>query len=127
MTFKRSTVRYSQTPIPATPYQAAQQCWDDRLGSARVQAKNWRLVAMGAVGFAFVVTGGFIWQVNRTTLTPFVVEVDAIGEVRSVGPAVERYQPTNAQIAYHVAHFIQNVRSLPERCSRGEETVAGCV
>ena len=113
MKFKRSSVRYSQTPIPATPYQAAQQCWDDRLGSARVQAKNWRLVAMGAVGLALVATGAFIWQVNRTTLTPFVVEVDAIGEVRSVGPAIERYQPTNAQIAYHVAHFIQNVRSLP--------------
>ena len=112
MRFKRSTVRYSQTPMPVTPYQAAQQCWDDRLGSARVQASNWRLMAMGALGLALVVTGAFIWQANRTTLTPFVVEVDVLGQVKSVGPAIERYQPTNAQIAYHLARFVHNVRSL---------------
>jgi len=41
-----------------------------------------------------------------------VVEVDALGQVRSVGPAIERYQPTNAQIAYHLSRFIHNVRSL---------------
>ena len=52
MRFKRSTVRYSDTPEPATPYQAAQQLWDDRIGSARVQAKNWRLMSFGCLAYA---------------------------------------------------------------------------
>ena len=42
MLFKRPQVRYSDTPEPVTPYQAAAQVWDQRIGSARVQAKNWQ-------------------------------------------------------------------------------------
>ena len=40
--FRRPTVRYGRTPQPETPYQRAGQVWDERIGSARVQAKNWR-------------------------------------------------------------------------------------
>lgn len=47
MRFKKPQVRYADTPQPATPYQAAGQVWDDRIGSPRVQAKNWRLMAFG--------------------------------------------------------------------------------
>ena len=38
--FKRPSVHYGRTPAPVTPYQKAAQVWDDRIGSARVQAKN---------------------------------------------------------------------------------------
>jgi hypothetical protein len=38
MYFKRSVQRYGRTPLPATPYQRAGQLWDERIGSARVQA-----------------------------------------------------------------------------------------
>ena len=41
--FKRPSVHYGRTPAPETPYQKAAQVWDERIGSARVQAKNWRL------------------------------------------------------------------------------------
>ena len=44
MRFKRLQVRYADTPQPATPYQSAAQVWDERIGSARVQAKNWRFM-----------------------------------------------------------------------------------
>lgn len=36
--FRRSSVRYGTTPEATTPYQRAAQAWDDRIGSARVQA-----------------------------------------------------------------------------------------
>ena len=36
--FRRPTVRYGGTPEPETPYQRAGQAWDERIGSARVQA-----------------------------------------------------------------------------------------
>ena len=41
-----------------------------------------------------------------------MIEVDGLGDVRSVGPAIEAYEPSDAQIAYHLARFIENVRSL---------------
>ncbi len=45
--FRRSSVRYGRTPEPETPYQRAAQVWDERIGSARVQARNWRYMAFG--------------------------------------------------------------------------------
>lgn len=112
MRFKRARVRYADTPQPATPYQAAAQVWDERIGSARVQAKNWRLMAFGCLVLALVMSGGLIWRSLQSSVTPYVVEVDRTGQVRAVGEAPTLYQPTDAQLAYHLAHFVTLVRSL---------------
>src|SRR6516225_6290037 len=45
--FRRPSLRYGHTPTPETPYQRAAQVWDERIGSGRVQARNWRLIAFG--------------------------------------------------------------------------------
>ena len=113
MLFKRATVRYSKTPTPETPYQAAQQLWDERIGAARVQARSWRLMAFGSLALACVLAGGLVWYSGRSTITPYVVEVDGTGEVRAVGPVAEAYRPRDAEIAYYLARFIGDVRSLP--------------
>jgi type IV secretion system protein VirB5 len=42
-----------------------------------------------------------------------VVEVDHAGEVHALGRATTAYQPSDAQIAFHLARFITDVRSLP--------------
>jgi len=112
MRFKRPGVRYSESPVPATPYQAAAQVWDERIGSARVQAKNWRLMAFGCLCLASLMAGGLVWQSGQSRVTPYVVEVDHAGQVHVVGAAVTPYKPTDAQIAYHMARFITGVRSL---------------
>jgi len=112
MRFRRARVRYSNTPAPVTPYQAAQQCWDDRIGNARVQAANWRLMAFACFGLAFAMSVALIWKSARSTVTPYVVEVSQLGEVRAVGAADETYRPTDAQIANHLTRFISDVRSL---------------
>jgi len=110
--FKRSTSTYGHTPEPETPYQRAAQVWDERIGSARVQARNWRFMAFGCLALAIGLSGGVVWQAGRSTITPYVVEIDTLGQTRAVGPAIDAYEPTDAQIAYHLARFIENVRSL---------------
>ena len=112
MLFKRPQVRYSDTPEPVTPYQAAAQVWDNRIGSARVQAKNWRLMAFGCLSLALLMAGGLIWRSAQSIVTPYVVEVDSAGQVRAVGEAATPYKPNDAQIAYHLARFLTDVRSL---------------
>ena len=52
MIFKRAVQRYGRTPEPETPYQRAGQVWDERIGSAHVQARNWRLMAFGCLTLA---------------------------------------------------------------------------
>lgn len=110
--FKRSTTTFGQTPEPETPYQKAGQVWDERIGSARVQANNWRLMAFGCLALSLGLSGGVIWQAGRSTITPYVVEVNQLGETRAVGPAIQTYEPTEAQIAFHLARFIENVRAI---------------
>jgi len=112
MRFKRAQVRYADTPQPATPYQSAAQVWDARLGSARVQAKNWRLMAFSCLALALLATGGLVWRSAQSIVTPYVVEVERGGEVRAVGEAAAPYQPKDAQIAHHLARFVALVRSL---------------
>jgi len=110
--FRRTIQRYGDTPEPVTPYQKAAQAWDARIGSARVQAKNWRLMAFGSFALAFVLAAGLIWQSLQSRVVPYVVEVNKLGAVEAVGPATQRYQPNDAQIAYFLARFISDVRSL---------------
>lgn len=50
--FRRSSTRYGETPVAETPYQRAQQAWDERIGSARVHGA-WRPSA------------GFLWPSYR--------------------------------------------------------------
>ncbi|WP_207886936.1 conjugal transfer protein TrbF [Pseudomonas sp. 30_B] len=112
MRFKRPRVCYAETPQPTTPYQAAAQAWDERIGSARVQAKNWRLMAFGCLALALLMAGGLVWRSAQSIVTPYVVEVDRTGQVRAVGEAATPYRPADAQVAYHLARFVTLVRSL---------------
>ncbi len=110
--FKRTIQRYGQSPEPITPYQKSAQLWDERIGSARVQAKNWRLMAFGLFGLSCVLAGGAIWQSTQSRVVPYVVQVDRLGASQAVVPADARYQPTDVQIAYFLARFVSDVRGL---------------
>lgn len=112
--FKRPSTRYGKTPQPETPYQRAAQVWDDRIGSARVQARSWRYACFGALALSAVLTGGLLWQNARGTIVPWVVEVDKLGEARSVAPADASYSPSDPQIAFHLARFVEHVRAIPD-------------
>ena len=112
MLFKRPVQRYGRTPQPVTPYQKAAQLWDERIGSSRVQARNWRLVAIGCLALSTGLSGGLLWQSMQSRVVPYVIEVDRLGEVRAVAPAIQDYIPDDAQIAWHLGRFIQSVRSV---------------
>src|SRR3972149_10979787 len=112
MLFKRPIQRYGQTPEPVTPYQKAAQLWDERIGSARVQAKNWRVTAFGCLALSVGLSSALVWQSMQSRVVPYVVEVDTFGEARAVAPAIQTYQPGDAQIAWHLGRFITHVRSI---------------
>ena len=112
MKFKRALQRYGRTPEPETPYQRASQVWDERIGSARVQARNWRLMAFGGLLLSSALSGGLLWQSMQSRVVPYVVEVDSLGEARAVAPVTADHRPTDPQIAWHLGRFIGNVRSV---------------
>lgn len=111
--FKRPATHYGKTPEPETPYQKAAQIWDERIGSARVQAKNWRLMAFGSLLLAAGFAAALVWQSARGTIVPWVVQVDKLGQAQTVAPASADYRPNDPQIAFHLARFIEQTRSIP--------------
>jgi type IV secretion system protein VirB5 len=112
MLFKRAVQRYGRSPTPETPFQRAGQLWDERIGSARVQARNWRLMAFGCLGLTTTLSGGLLWQSLQSRVVPYVVEVDRLGEPRAVAPAEVGAHPTDAQVAWFLGRFITSVRSV---------------
>lgn len=112
MLFKRSVQRYGRTPEPDTPFHRAGQLWDERIGSARVQARNWRLMAFGGLALTTAMSGALVWQSLQSRVTPYVVEVDRLGEARAISEAEVGYHPTDPQISWHLARFIERVRSV---------------
>ncbi len=112
MRFKRQTQRYGRSPEPETPYSRAGQLWDERIGSARVQARNWRIMALGGLALSSGLAAGLVWQSVQSRVVPYVIEVDKLGEARSVAPALTDYRPTDPQIAWSLGKFVQHVRGI---------------
>ena len=110
--FRRPTVRYGATPAPQTPYQKAGQVWDERIGSARVQARNWRVGFFGMLILSGSLAAGLVWQSARGTIVPWVVQVDKLGQTLAVGPATADYHPADGVIARDLAEFVWDVRTI---------------
>ncbi len=111
--FKRPSTHYGKSPEPETPYQRAAQIWDDRIGSARVQARNWRLMAFGSLTLSAGLSAVLVWQTASGSIVPWGVQVDHLGQAQAVAPATADYQPSDPQIAFYLARFIEQVRSIP--------------
>ncbi|MGV1954168.1 conjugal transfer protein TrbF [Agrobacterium sp. 22-214-1] len=111
--FKRPAAHYGKTPQPETPYQKAAQVWDERIGSARVQARNWRFMAFGSLILSAGFAAALVWQSTRGTVVPWVVQIDKLGQAQTVAAATVDYRPTDPQVAWHLARFIEQVRSIP--------------
>lgn len=111
--FRRPSSRFGREPAPETPYQRAAQVWDDRIGSARVQAHSWRLMAFGATALLSLSVVDNLRLRFGSHIVPYVVEVDRLGAARGVTALSADYRPTDPQIAWHLARFIENVRARP--------------
>ena len=111
--FKRPATHYGKSPQPETPYQRAAQVWDERIGSARVQARNWRFMAFGSLALSMGLSAALVWQSTNGSIVPWVVQVDRLGQAQAVAPATADYQPNDPQIAFYLARFIEQVRSIP--------------
>jgi type IV secretory pathway TrbF-like protein len=105
--------RLSKTPEPETPYRQAQQLWDNRMGSSLAHARTWRTAAFCSLGLASAMAAGVLVLALRPAAVPFVIEASDTGEARLVGPATSAYEPSDAQLSWHIARFIEMVRGLP--------------
>jgi hypothetical protein len=110
MPFKRAVQRYGQTPQAETPYHKTGQLWDERIGNARVQAANWRLMALGTLTWPAALP--WRWSGNRCKAGSCPMWSRSIAWARRAPlRPPSAYQPTDPQIAWFLARFIKDVRS----------------
>jgi type IV secretory pathway TrbF-like protein len=108
--FKRPPKPFGDSTPVETPYQRAQQAWDDRIGGARVQARNWRIAAFGSMAIAAMALGGYIAERGETHVATYVIPVDRYGHPGRIELAGRAYQPTTAEVGYFLADWISWVR-----------------
>lgn len=107
------TPNYKPEEDVVTPYLRAKEEWDNRIGSARVQASNWRFCALGLILLCIVLAGGIIYQSSKSQIVPYVVEVGADGSPQAIGPAKQEYLPNEKEIKYFLSQFVQKTRTIP--------------
>lgn len=100
----------SNTLNPGTPYEKAMHAWTERLVFALLEARRWRFVALGSTSLSGLLGMGLAISASRAEVRPYVLHVDRLNEARAANPPGRT--PSDAQIAYFVARFVNNVRSL---------------
>lgn len=116
MSFPRSTTAYSRNGVKVeleSPYARAAAAWDDRIGSARVQARNWRAVAFAAMLLSLILGTGTVYLGVKKQVATYVVEVDKAGMPGRITLASEAYRPEAAQVGYFVGEVVRLVRERP--------------
>jgi len=111
---QKEKYNHTQTRNPSTPAERAEAVWDRRIGSAAVQAHNWRRISLGLIVVCVVLSGGLVVQSTKSRVVPYVVTVDkSTGEVTKAGAFVnEDYTPQESEIKYFIAEFVKNSRSI---------------
>jgi type IV secretion system protein VirB5 len=110
--FERSTPRFGGSAAE-TPYQRARQVWDERIGSARVQAASWRIAFFAVALLAALLGAAVVLLVQQSRVVPYIVEINPKGGVVGVAPAERPYEPNEAQLRYFLANFVELIGTIP--------------
>ena len=97
---------------PENPYLAARLEWNERYHGFVRAKRNWQVIALVALVVNAMLGLGILWQASQSRVTPYVVEVDQLGQTLVIGPA-EKSQNTDPRLVrYQLAELIRKVRSI---------------
>ena len=97
-----------------SPYQKAKEAWDQRMGAARIQAYNWRLISFASLGLLAVSLMGNIYLGSQSKVMPFVVELKPTGEAGVLGSAASLSAQSSENAAkFFISRFIMLAREIP--------------
>jgi type IV secretion system protein VirB5 len=94
------------------PYLAARLEWNERYHGFIRAKRNWQITALAALLVNAALGIGILWQASQSKVTPYVIEVDQLGEAITIGPAEQASITDSRVIRYQLVEFIRNVRSI---------------
>lgn len=94
------------------PYLDARREWNERYGDYIAQAHTWRLAAFASLAISALAVGGLAWMATQSKVTPYIVEVNGLGDAVPVSIAEKAARPDARIIRAQLARWITNVRSV---------------
>ena len=86
--------------------------WDDRYAGLARGKRNWQLAALSLLAVDALLSAGIIYLATQSRVSPFVVEVDRLGQAVAFGPAEQLRKTDERLIRYQLNLFIRDVRSV---------------
>ena len=74
--------------------------------------RNWQLAAFGLLVVLAVVVSAYVRLASEARITPYVVEVDRLGQAVAFGPAERLARSEPRLTAYQLALLVRNLRSV---------------
>ncbi len=103
------------------PFLAARTEFTNAFGDLAKGKRNWQLTAYGLMGLLALVTLADLRLAASSRVVPYVVQVDRLGQVVTVGPAEDLKQPDQRLLASELARFIRAIRTvLPAAAAAGQ-------
>ncbi len=90
----------------------ARDAWDERYGNLARRAHNWMLMAFALLVLDSLLAAAIFWLASQTKITPYVVEMDKLGQAVAFGPAEQLREPEERLYRYQLAIFVYNIRSV---------------
>lgn len=97
---------------PENPYLAARLEWNERYHGFVRAKRNWQMIALVALVVNAMLGLGILWQASQSRVTPYVVEVDELGQTLVIGPAEKASNTDPRLVRYQLAELIRKVRSI---------------
>ena len=94
-----------------TNYEKAVQAFENQLLNISKALHTWKILAFICLGIAFLALSGNIYLSTRSTLIPYVIEVDEAGNAKAINPAYQKnYEPKEEFLIYTLKEFVRNFR-----------------
>lgn len=89
--------------------------WSSQQGMALHSARNWRFFALFLVLTNIICVAGMWYFANRSTVVPYIVEVDATsGAVLNTSKVLNKNIASRKEIEYFIWHIVKNSRLIPK-------------
>lgn len=94
-----------------TNYEKAVEAFENQLLNISKALHTWKILAFICLGIAFLALSGNIYLSTRSTLIPYVIEVDEAGNAKAINPAYQKnYEPKEELLIYSLKEFVRNFR-----------------
>lgn len=96
-----------------TNYEKAKNEYLEHISKTSNALHTWKITALLSLAITIMSVAGVTYLSTRSSLIPYVIEVDETGNAKGINPAYQMdYVPTEENIQYYLREFVNNARWL---------------